>query len=104
VNGRRAPGVLDGHACLAQRLDERPHRTVAGAIVAVECDRAVGERGHRRDESHDRAGQPGVDDATVQLSGSHLPVIADIVDGHAEAPQGVDHELGVAGPQRTLDA
>ena len=45
-------GVLDGDAQVDEGLEHGAHGALAGVRVAVEGDRAVGERGDRRQEPH----------------------------------------------------
>ena len=64
---RAAPSSSTSAPSAAQRVEHRAHRAHPGLRVAVEVDRPVGQRGHRRQEPHDRAGQPAVDrDAAAQ--------------------------------------
>ena len=46
---------------VAQRAEQRLHRTRVRLRVAVEGDRAVGQQGQRRDEAHHGAGEAAVD-------------------------------------------
>ncbi len=58
----------------AQGVEDRAHRPHPRLRVAVELDPAVGERGDRRQEPHDRAGQPDVDaDAAATASAGAGP-------------------------------
>src|SRR5690606_22455153 len=67
---RGAAVVVHLGAQVAQRVDERPHRTLPGTRVAVELHGTVGECGERGHEAHDRAGQAAVDAGrAVQRSG-----------------------------------
>ncbi len=85
-------------------LDECPHRTVAGAIVAVEGDRAVGERRGRRDEPHDRARQSRVDDPAAQRTGRDPPAVALVGHVNAQRAQRGNHQLRVARMKRPHNA
>ena len=58
---RAAALVVDRDTEPAQRVEHLAHRPGAGVRVAVEDDRAVRERGHRRHEPHDGPGQAAVD-------------------------------------------
>ena len=81
--GQRAPAVVvDLDAELAQRVEHRTHRPLPGVGVAVERHVAVGQRGDRRYEAHDRARQaavdggraahrPGVTTQSVPFGGAH---------------------------------
>ncbi len=70
------------------------------AGVAVEAHRALGERGHRWQETQDRAGQARVDlGRAPQRAGRDQQVLAVLVDADAESTQGRGHEVGVAGAQ-----
>ena len=64
VHGERdgaAAAVVDDRAELAQRGDDRADRPLRGPRVAVELRRDAGQRGHRRHETHHRAGVAHVD-------------------------------------------
>ena len=89
----------------------RPRRAVAarspsdgaGRRVAVEARRPAAERGDRRHEAHDGAGEPAVDRCRPpQPSGCHQPVGPErprarhLLDPRAERGQGAGHQRGVA--------
>ena len=54
-------GVLELDAEHPQRVDDRAHRPDPGLGVAVQADRAVRERGDRRQEAHHGPSQTAVD-------------------------------------------
>ena len=70
VNGRaeRPPSSISTPSARSAVIDGR-HRTNPGPLVAVERDGRAGERGERRDEPHDGAGEPAVDgDVTLHAT------------------------------------
>ena len=100
---RQRPSSVDVGAEGAQRVEHRGHRALAGVRVAVEGHRAVGERGDRRQEPHDGAGQARVDRRRPRSGpGCTQPVgrscVASIVD--AEGAQRAGHQQRVAAAQR----
>jgi hypothetical protein len=106
--GERAAAVVDDlDPESAQRLDRRAHRSAPGPLVAVEGDRAQGERGDGRAEAHQRAGEAAVDRHTADErrgSDEEVGAVAAVPPGRldrgAERAQRVDHQGRVAGLQR----
>ena len=69
----------------ARAIEDRPERPVAGGLVAVETDVAGRERGERRQEAHDGAGEADVDVSRADEGGRlHPPVFAGVVDRRAQ--------------------
>ena len=99
--------VADIHPKGTQRIDRGAHRALAGRFVTVESDRTERERGDRREETHDSAGQAAVDGgASGELAGGDQQVGSKgrdswhFDDARAECPKRLDHEGGVARVQR----
>ena len=116
---RPSATVVQRHPQGAQRVEDGTHRADPSLRVAVELDPAVRERGRRRQEPHDGAGQPDIDvHATAQgLGGPDHPVgdaghlvhrhtravvalRGGVLDLDTERAQPGRHQQGVARAQR----
>ena len=92
--------IVDGDTQRPQRRQDGAHRPLAGALVAVELDPTLGERGDRGDETHHGPGQATIDRGRpAQPARRDRPVGAVVVDPYADGAQRVRHQFGVTGPQ-----